>query len=65
MTSIQPTINPTARYNESQAAQLLEVTTRTIRRWRALGHLKSMPQPANTNRVYFKGIDLIRAYNTH
>ncbi len=65
MTSTQPTINPTARYNEAQAARLLEVTSRTIRRWRDAGHLKEMPRPVNSKRVYFKGIDLIRAYNTH
>ena len=58
-----PRISPTARYSTSQAAALLGVDRHTITRWHKAGHIRALATAGR--RTYFKGIELIRAYNSH
>lgn len=58
-----PRISPTARYTTTQAAELLGVERHTITRWHKAGQIRSLATAGR--RTYFKGIELIRAYNSH
>ena len=58
-----PQISPSGRYTTAQAAEILGVDRHTIMRWHKAGELKA--SASNGKRRYYKGVDLIRAYNTH
>lgn len=58
-----PKINPAGRYNTTEAARLLGVDRHTIMRWTSQGDMKA--SASNERRKRYKGIDLIKAYNTH
>ena len=58
-----PTINPAGRYTVTEAAAILGVNRKTIARWCKAGEIRA--GATNAKRRYFKGIDLMRAYNTH
>lgn len=58
-----PQISPAGRYSTAQAAEILGVDRHTIMRWHKAGELKA--SASNGKRRYYKGVDLIRAYNTH
>lgn len=40
MVRVRPIVNPDARYNQREAAQLLGVTRHTVRRWELEGHIR-------------------------
>ena len=58
-----PQISPSGRYTTAQAAEILGVDRHTIMRWHKAGELRA--SATNGRRRYYKGVDLIRAYNTH
>lgn len=58
-----PQISPSGRYTTAQAAEILGVDRHTIMRWHNAGELRA--SASNGKRRYYKGVDLIRAYNTH
>jgi len=58
-----PEIRPAGRYNTAQAAEILGVDRHTIMRWHRLGELRA--SATNGKRRYFKGTDLMKAYNSH
>lgn len=58
-----PKINPSGRYNTSEAARLLGVDRHTIARWTKEGHIRA--SASNERRKRYKGVDLMRAFNTH
>ncbi len=63
MVSELPRINPAGRFTTTEAARLLGVDRHTIMRWTKLGHMRA--SASNERRTRYKGIDLIRAFNTH
>ena len=55
-------ISPAGRYTVSQAAAALGVDRKTITRWRESGRLRG--EVGKSGRYKFKGINLIRIFNT-
>lgn len=56
-------LNPAGCYNTSEAARLLGVDRHTIMRWTKDGHIRA--SASNERRKRYKGVDLMRAFNTH
>lgn len=59
MTTNKPNINPEGLYNQKQAAEALEVSKATIRKWTRLGILHAEVRLA-TNRLCWSGAELIK-----
>lgn len=59
MITALPNISDTSRYTATQLAELLEVSTETIRRYRVAGALKARMNRAN-RRFFFTGKDVKR-----
>ena len=55
-------IRPAGRYTVAAAAEALGVSRKTITRWRESGELRG--EVGRNGRYSFKGINLIRIYNT-
>lgn len=63
MTEFLPNINPLGNYPIGRAAQMLGIDRSTLRRYARTGRVKFSLRSDNC-RMYFKGRDLIKLYNT-
>lgn len=64
MTNERPSVNPTKRYTQSEAARALGVDFTTIFRWRKAGKAKPCSTGDN-GRVYYTGLEILRMWNNN
>lgn len=63
MINTRPKINPSDRFNESEASTLLGISRRTLARWRQSGKARPIPYSGlRSGRIYYKGSELIRIW---
>ena len=60
-----PAVSPAKRYTEAEAARLLGVHRHTVERWRKEGTIRPLPANGNNLRIYYKGVEVLKAWNTH
>lgn len=63
MTEDEPRIVAARRYTEASAARVLGVHRHTMERWRLAGKSRYTVSP--NGRIYYKGIELLRLWQTN
>ena len=63
MSETEPKVSVIGRYTEASAARALGVHRHTLERWRKEGTARATLSP--NGRIHYKGIEVIRIWNTH
>lgn len=63
MTEEEPQVSVVRRYTEASAARALGIHRHTLERWRKEGTARATI--SSNGRVYYKGIEVKRIWNTH
>lgn len=65
MVGTRPDVDPSKRYTEASVARILGVHRHTVERWRREGAIVPLPPNMNNLRIYYKGVEVLRAWCEH